>query len=178
MDLFETKNVATGREYWKLKRIERQKQFLFFVMAEMVLVAAAVLCGLIGNKNGTGRIVFDIYFILLLIFSVVAVLIAGMFLLTFYWYGYRPVKDSSVRISADDMTFQADVVGFSGRTKRLNATIRYCVDNGVYTKIGLNKRYFVWVRDQDLKMEEKKTIASIIAKLQEKKNKERAAKEE
>ena len=101
-----------------------------------------------------------------------------MFLLTFYWYGYRPVKDSSVRISADDMTFQADVVGFSGRTKRLNATIRYCVDNGVYTKIGLNKRYFVWVRDQDLKMEEKKTIASIIAKLPEKKNKERTAKEE
>lgn len=168
MELFAPKNIATGREYWKLKQIERQKHFVFFFMAEMLLIAAAVLVGLLANTKAGARLVFNVYFILLLAFCLLALLIAMAFLLSFYWYGYRPAKDSRVLISAEEMTFEAELIGFSGRRKHLQEKIRYCDDNGVYTKLGRNRHYFVWIRNRDLSEQEKRTIAAVIEKLKEK----------
>ena len=37
MKPFITTSAATGREYWRLKRVEREKFFILFVIAEMII---------------------------------------------------------------------------------------------------------------------------------------------
>ena len=168
MEPFVTKASATGREYWKLKRLERERYLIFFVLAEMVLVAAAILFGLILNRGRSGRIVFDAYFGLAIGFGVAAVLLGGAYLMFFFWYGYRPAKASEVKIDPEKMTFEAELVGFTGKNKIANLPIGFCVDNGAYTKLGKSRRHFIWLADNRLEPQAKEGLKLI----QERLNKE------
>lgn len=156
-----TNAAATGREYWRLKRVEREKFFVFFVITEMILVALAVFFALILNKNKNSKAVFDSYFAFALAFGIAAILVGGLFLLFFFWYGNRPTKGSKVILNPDDDTFEAEIIGFTGKKRKVKEPIRYYSDNGVYTKIGRSKRSFIWLANRRMAPSAKRALARI-----------------
>ena len=173
MKPFITTSAATGREYWRLRRVEREKLFIFFVIAEMIIVAAAILFGLTVNRGKSGKIVLDAYFALTIAFGVAAILLGVLYLLFYFWYGYRPVKNAEVKIDVEAMTLETDLVGFTGKTKHVVIPIEYYSDNGVYTRIGKNKRHFIWLADKRMNRIAKKGFILIGEKLNGKKNEEK-----